>query len=245
MAEPRQAYANARLHARHAGLPGAAQWGALEASRTPEHYVDVLRAARWLHVPEGAHAIAVDAREFWLRSAWRVSCEEVARWHPERWRPAFLWLSVLTDLDALERIRAGEALPSWLASDERLSALVQAPVADRDACLRAGEYGVLRDAWRRPVPLVHAWLQHWHAAWPPTSARVRTELARLESAVAGAAALELPARREALEAAAARAFRRGAGTPVAGFAHLLCVALQLERVRGGLARRALPPGAAA
>jgi hypothetical protein len=245
MTDPRHAYAGARLHARLARRPGAAQWGALDASRTADHYLDVLRAGRWLRVPEGALAADVDARERWLRDAWRKSCAEVATWYGTAHAPAFEWLAVLADLDALERLRAGAALPAWIEDDPWLGTLAHGAPNARAARLAGTAAAPFRGAWTGRRPLLAAWHERWRALWPDAEPRTRRALRELEATVVAAAALGARARRDAVEAAAHRAFRRGAGTPAAGVAWLAIVALQLERVRGGLAARALAPARAA
>lgn len=239
MTDPRHAYAGARLHARFARRPGAAQWGALDASRTADHYVDVLRAGRWLRVPEGALADDVDARERWLRDAWRESCAEVATWYGAPRASAFEWLAVLADLDALERLRAGLAAPAWLEDDARLGELARCAAGARPERLAATPYAPLRAAWDGGAALLDAWRERWHGLWRDAPPRERHAVRELEAAVVAAGGLGAGARREVVETAAHRAFRRGAGTAAAGAAYLAVVALQLERVRGGLGARAL------
>jgi hypothetical protein len=239
MTDPRHAYAGARLHARFARRPGAAQWGALEASRTPEHYLDVLRAGRWLHVPEGALARDVDARERWLRAAWRQACAEVGAWYDAESAPTFEWLAVLADLDPLERLRTGSALPAWIDGDPWLEPLVRSIASARAERLTGTPYAPLRAAWAGTAPLLDAWHARWRALCARTPPDARRVLAELQHAVVAASALPAGARREVIEAAAQRAFRRGAGTAAAGVAWLAVVALQLERVRGGVAARSV------
>jgi hypothetical protein len=229
MAEARLAYAAARVHARHSRRPGGPQWGALDASRTPQHFLAALRSGGWLRVPEAVVAADPERREHWLRQAWRDACDEVARWYPPRWRPALDWLAMLPDLESLERMRDGTPAPAGLDADAR---------ADAERSLgvlaAADPAESLRDAWRR----------RWHALLPGDTDARRYILA-LDAAVARAATLGTTARRETLERAAQRTLRRAGTSAAAGFAWLLLVALQLERVRGGLASRSLPTGSAA
>jgi hypothetical protein len=115
MTDARLAYAAARVHARHSRRPGAPQWGALGASRTPQHYVAALRASGWLRVPELDVAADPDRRESWLRDLWRESCEEVASWYPPHWRNAVRSLSTLPELDVPERTSVDETRrDAWL-----------------------------------------------------------------------------------------------------------------------------------
>jgi hypothetical protein len=239
MTDPRHAYAGARLHARISRRPGTAQWGALEASRTPDHYLDVLRAGRWLRVPEGPLVHDVDARERWLRTAWREACAEVGTWYGTSCAPTFEWLAVLADLDALEGLRAGLALPAWVDGDPWLGPLARSIASARADCLGSTPYAPLRAAWPGTVPLLDAWYARWRALCAGAVPEAQRVLAELQHAVVAASALGAGARRDAIEAAAQRAFRRGASTVAAGVAYLTVVALQLERVRGGVAARSV------
>jgi hypothetical protein len=239
MTDPRHAYASARLHARVSRRPGAAQWGALEASRTPDHYLDVLRAGRWLRVPEGPLARDADARERWLRDAWREACAEIGAWYGTASAPAFEWLAVLADLDALEGLRAGAALPAWIDGDPWLGPLARSIATVRADRLGSTIYAPLRAAWPGTLSLLDAWDARWRALCARAAPEARRVLAELRRAVVAASGLGAGARRDAIEAAAQRAFRRGAGTVAAGVAYLTFVALQLERVRGGVAARSV------
>lgn len=239
MISPRQAYASARLHAVHARRASPAHWGALDASRTPEHYVDVLRAAGWLHVPEAAVARDVDALESWLRETWRRTCDEFAAWHPARWRAAYRWTGVLPDLIALDWLHDARAVPAWLARDAHLGPIASAAPDARASALEASEYAPLVRAWRARTPLLDAWRAHWHATWPATDATGRARLLRLESLVvrAAAAPLRTSERRERLLQLLLHEWRTAEGTAAAGFCQLALRALDLERVRGGFAAR--------
>jgi hypothetical protein len=239
MTSPRQAYAAARLHARYANRPSPAHWGALESSRTLDHYVDVLRTAGWLHVPEAAVARDVDALEEWLRETWRATCAEVAAWHPARWRAAYRWAGVLPDLATLAWLRDARAVPAWLARDTHLGPIARAPPEVRAAALAASEYAPLAPAWRERESLLEAWRAQWRATWPRADAPARRGLARFEALLQRAAsdALRTRERRERLERALARTWRASAGTAAAGFCQLALRALELERVRGGFASR--------
>jgi hypothetical protein len=243
MTDPRHAYAGARLHARISRRPGNAQWGALEASRTPDHYLDVLRGGRWLRVPEGPLAREADARERWLRDAWRAACAEIGTWYGTASAPTFEWLAVLADLDALEGLRAGAALPAWIDGDAWLGPLARSIASARADRLGSTPYAPLRAAWPGTVTLLDAWYARWHALCVRAAPEARRVLAELQHAVVAASALGAGARRDAIEAAAQRAFRRGAGTIAAGVAYLTVVALQLERVRGGVAARSMTESA--
>lgn len=240
MSDARLAYATARIRARHSRRPGATQWGALEASRSADHYVAALRVGAWLRVPEADVGRDPDARERWLRRTWREACEEVAGWYPPRWRSALRWLAVLPDLDALEHLRAGGALPPWATGEAVFTAVARAD-GDYAARFDGGVLAPLTAGWRAAAPLRNTWRSHWWTTMP-NDEDARRRIAALETDVREAATLAAAPRRERLERAALRTLRRSGTGPAAGFAHLLLVALQLERVRGGLAVRSLGAG---
>lgn len=114
--QPGLAYAQARLQARHAQLPGPALWSALEATRSLPAYLTAARSstlARWVETL-GADA---DARriEQALQRRWRTEVDEVAGWLPARWQPAVRWFGSLPALPLAEgaATRPAEVLAAW------------------------------------------------------------------------------------------------------------------------------------
>ena len=111
---------------------------------------------------------------------------------------------------------------------------------------------MLERGWRAGLSLDRVWVARWLELCPRGDAASRRSLAGLAELLRGDADLfaRLPdaqaawAARRALEARLAGLFRRHARQPAALFIHLLLVALDLERLRGGLVRRALFPVAA-
>jgi hypothetical protein len=154
----------------------------------------------------------------------------------------------------LEGARAG-LFGSWIASLDR----------NRDA--HAIER-TLRAAWRHYVRTVAGWHPrrwqpwliwlewlpsltlsgsadavdpvHWWAQWQRLRPPVDADTERL--LVAFFKALRQPEPREQLRVRLERVFRRAAGTAVATLCHLALMALDLERLRGGLVTRCLFPG---
>jgi hypothetical protein len=246
MAEPRQAYALARLAARHGALGRAGERALLGASRGADRYLDVLRRTRLLAPPESVTAHDVDAFERYLVAAWRAACEEVASWHPPRWRAAYRWCARLADLPVLESLRGGEPASGWALEDPLLAPLAAVAPAERPAALAAAGLGPLAAAFAAGGSLAAAWRDHWHALWPRTPAAITLRLGELEAlcradAVGDTAGGERRARlAERLE----RLYRRSRGTPAAGFCELGRRALDLETWRGGFAARLYAPAAA-
>ena len=245
MTDPRLAYALARLGARHADVGRGAERAALSASRGAERYLEVLRQTRLLAPPESVTARDVDAFELYLAGAWRAACEELARWHPPRWRPAYRWCAVLVDLPVLESLR-GPAVPGrWALGDPRLAPLASAGDVERPRAFAAAGLAPLVAAYGSGAPLAPAWRAHWRALWPHPARAVASRLTALESLLEGAARAPGPLaeRRAGLAARLERCYRRSQGTPAAGFCELARRALDLETWRGGFAARLYRPAA--
>lgn len=250
------AYVQARLHARHARLPGAAVWQVLEASRTAAHYLAQARAgplAEWTDELDAAWD--VHRIERGLRARWRRHVDEVARWLPPRWQAATRWFGTLTELPLIDALRGAGPAAGWQHADERLAAFVQPdPAARADALRHAGlgPFASLATLATPPAgPRGPGAVAIWHEAWlqrvPPHEtepALVSRPAALLLPRLLGARG-ERSLAAESTRRALSKLFRRHAGSPVAVFAHLALVALDVERLRGGLvARRLLEPGSA-
>ena len=130
-------YAHARIWARHGQRPDGALW---RRSETTREFAAVLELARgsalagWLEgIAPGAGVHAVEAA---LRRHWRERVAEVASWMPAAWQPAIAWCGVLVDLPALQHLARGGAPADWMASDQRLCALLDG-TAPEGAELRA------------------------------------------------------------------------------------------------------------
>lgn len=241
------AYAQARLHARHGRLADAPAWQRLEASRTSAHYLALTRTgplAGWIEgMDEDLDAHRV---ELHLRTRWRRYVDEIARWLPPRWQPATRWFAVLTDLPLIDMLLHGGPAAPWMHADAHLAAFAQPQPLQRSAALRAaglGAFAAPRDADRAAA----IWLREWHRLAPahrdaaaPWRRPAELLLPRLRDAQAERSAVS-----DALRLALVRLFRRCAGSPAAVFAHLALVALDLERLRGGIVVRRLFERAAA
>jgi hypothetical protein len=243
MAEARQAYALARLAARHGALARPGERSALSASRGADRYLDVLRQTRLLAPPESVTAHDVDAFELYLVGAWRAACAEVAAWHPPRWRPAYRWCARLADLPVLASLRRPEPAGGWARGDPLLAALAAAPAAERGAALRIAGLEPLAAAFAAGTSLGAAWRDHWHALWPAIPRATARRLGELEALWFASRAERTPgAERQArLAGELERHYRRCRGTPAAGFCELGRRALDLETWRGGFASRLYRP----
>ncbi|HZX25220.1 MAG TPA: hypothetical protein VFF18_16935 [Woeseiaceae bacterium] len=215
-------YVQARIQARHGRRPDESDWSRLESCESVHAYLEAARTgvlsawAEGLNAEDGIHRLEAS-----IRRSWRHYLDQVASWSPEPWRAAIEWCGCLPDVPTAAHVAAAEQPPVWLSSEEQSG--TEAP-------------GSL-DEWR----------EEWRARMPSPDSGERAGLAALEAAVddwvaanrdreqdsvARAASL-----RERLEHRVTTVFRRHALGPAAVFAHLLLTALDVQRFRGGLARR--------
>jgi hypothetical protein len=251
---PALAYAGARMAARHGARPSPAAWDRLERIGDFGQLVQSARRtglAPWvagLASDTGAHDM-----EAALRRGFRAHVEEVAGWHPPRWRPAIAWVAHLPDLPALAHALSDAPPPGWFARDPRWADLAGRGREARRAALEGGALAPLVAAWDGGTPLPEAWRAGLLAHWPGRpSAGLGRLLGRLErlgeglpDGGAAAEARALPELRDAAERALSRAFRAEARTPVAALAHLGLAWIDVQRLRGALSRRRLLPAEAA
>lgn len=244
---PEFTYVQARLQARHGGLPEPLAWQVLEASRTASHYLALARSgpmATWvdgLEDASDAHRV-----ERHLRSRWQQYVDAVASWLPPRWQPAVRWFGRLSDLALVDAMQRGTHASRWLQRDESLLAFAQpAPELAGQAARAAGAAALagfaLADKPDRDSDMAARWLDEWQrllpdgvadAAWLRRPAELL--LPRLLGAGHARAAADESIRRSLLQL-----FRRHPASVVAALAHLALVALDVERLRGGLVARAL------
>jgi hypothetical protein len=117
--------------------------------------------------------------------------------------------------------------------------------AERLADVKGTALAVFEPAITGRVPLGDLWLAHWQELRPPVDTFTEQLLVAVSRAVqehARMLALEGAngvALRDELHKRFERLFRAAAGTMVATLCHLALVALDFERVRGGLVNRSL------
>jgi hypothetical protein len=242
-------FAHARLHARHGERVDAVGWRGIELLRDLGPLLERGRAGALQPWLVGITAESTPAQiESLLRDRWLALVGEVRGWMPPAWKPALDWCAVLGDLAALQHLARGEEPPRWMQGDLRWQALCRADAASRPAELAQGPWSPLTPAWTRPEALGEAWLAEWRRRMPPTTGdaeRALTELTRIVLDHRGAFAGAPPDRgwllRSALRDRLSRLLQRAGLGPAAVFAHLALCALDLERLRAELLRRALFP----
>lgn len=251
MAEnPRLAYLQARLQARHGDRPAADDWRLAEASIDLSHYLDAVRRTalrRW--VGDINHEMEPEAIERQLRAAWREDVDLVAAWSPRAWRAAVAWMRWLPDLPAVDHLMRGAKVPPWMRADPVMRELAFDEPQRRRESLAALPLAPLHPADAPDAPdVVEAWLAEWRARLPEPGRDTRRELEQVLEVVhthieemRGATGDDGQALRTALAARLTRWFRRGAGTVTALFAHLVLDGLELERLRAGVMTRRLLP----
>ena len=237
-------YALTRVHARQALLADEVTWRRIESSRDLPHYVGALRATTlqdWVATIDLGHD--VHAIERVLRAQWRTYVADVAAWHPREWQPWLEWLAWLSGLSLLARLARPEPAPAWLLADPIYGPAAVGSPAERAAALTPTALAPLAPAILAHTSILEAWQRHWQQLLPRSDAHTRQMLDALlailrEHAQAMRMATQSgDAIRAELARRLARLLRLAAGTIVVTVCHLALQALQLERLRGGLARR--------
>jgi hypothetical protein len=239
-------YALARVAARHGQRLDEGAWRRLEASRQISHYVAAVRStalAWWVSSidPENdCHTI-----ECALRVQWRRYVDGVAVWHPRAWQAWLAWLAWLPTLSLLVPLGRAEAVPKWLLADALYGPVALGTPADRAAALERTALAALGPAVAGMTTPGAAWGAEWQLLQPQTELRTKNFLQRLtvivaehEQAMLRATDSGEPLRQE-LSSRLQRLLRAAAGTVIVTVCHLALVALDLERLRGGLSRRCL------
>ena len=227
---PAFAYLQARLQAHHGQRLNEQEWHRLE---TVIPYRLFLKNGRETSLAPWLQAIGdtdePPVLEHRLREALGHTVAQVTGWAPPEWRPAITWTTHLWQLTAWRHLWEGNPLPPGLLLTET-----------------AG-IALLKESWRAGTPLLEGWIQHWQRVWPTQQGKRQAALEALipllhnhangfatlpEAAAARTARQQLQERLRGL-------FRRHAGQPAALFVHLALMALDFERLRGGLVWRAL------
>ena len=238
-------YACARIGARFGERPTEAAWRAIAIVRGFGAFLDAARTPPFRHwlsgIPADAGPHTIEAA---LRARWRALVEELRGWMPEQWHAAIAWAGTLVELPFVQHLaRGGEALP-WMADDPVFGELsrnaAQAP--------RRGVLAPLAAAWGNPEGSLRAWGTEWSRRVPPsfgTEPGPLADCARLliahRAALADSSASDCTLMRRALVTRLSVLYRRATLHPAAAFVFLALSALDMERLRGELLRRALFP----
>ena len=241
------AYPQARLQARFGRRPTSADWNQLEATADLAAALQVVRntsLAPWtgrLGPHPDVHEI-----ERRLRDEWAHGIDEIANWQPDPWRAAIEWLRWLPYLGPLQKLARGGHAPAWTREDPVLGPVVARELLERAAALRRTPLAPLEAGFQPDGNVTDAWVRHWRTLWPAQRGASRTlESLLREVARHGRRLAELPDDSRSNEATQSLhqrlqvLFRRNPLTPAAAVAFVALLALELQRLRGLLAVRAL------
>jgi hypothetical protein len=238
-------YALARIGARFGERPGEGAWRSLTVIRGLPALLDAARSSSlqsWVvGIASDADPHAIEAS---LRSNARALAEEVRLWMPAEWQAAVAWAGVLIDLPFAQYLARGGATYAWMDDDPVFRDLRNGvPVSGA-----AGRLGPLARAWSDPDGFVRSWCTEWQRRVPPEARAdgvLLGEFARVldkhRTALAEPAARDGVLPRRALVSRLALLYRRATSNPAAAFIFLALCALDMERLRGELLRRAIFP----
>lgn len=239
-------YALARIQAQYGGRLDERAWRRLEASHDLAQYLDAVRAstlAEWVSSIDRTHDS--HAMERSLRTAWRHYVENVAAWHPQEWQPWLAWLGWLPTLSLLAQLARPEPAPAWMMADPVCGPIAPGILAERIAALKGPMLAAFEPAFSAGVSIAGLWRARWRSLQPRTDAGTSQLLDALLRAVdtyaqrLAAAQIDSSTPRQQLTDRLRRLFRSGQETPVATVCYLGLFAFDLERLRGGLANRAI------
>jgi len=241
------AFAQARLQSRFGERPAAPDWQHLEATRDLGAVLQVLRGsplARWtsrITTRPPVHELERRLREEWIRAV-----DEVAAWQPAHWRDGVRWMRWITYLPSLQKLARGGRAPAWMRADPVLGPIVAREPRERGPALAGTPLAPLAAGFTSPPDVARAWARHWQTLWPASRA-ARAPLERLVVTMRAYRERLAEAPPEAtsedairsLEQRLQRSFRRHPLSPVAAATYVCLMMLDLQRLRGVLAVRAL------
>lgn len=222
-------FAHARILARHGQRVAETTWQRIEVVRGFAPALELARGSALRPWLVGLSADSTQAQiETVLRGHGQAMVDEVAAWMPAAWQPALAWCARWPDLPVLQHLARGGELPPGLREDERWAAM--AP------------------AWTDPDHIGEQWLAAWQRLLPRAALVADGPLVRVLAlwrqhglAFAQAVPGQGWPQRAALRSRLALLLRSAALDPAAAFIHLTLCALDLERLRAELLRRACFP----
>src|SRR5271166_710452 len=239
-------YALARVLARYGRRLDEADWRRLETNRDLGLYLAAVRATAltdWVSSFDAAHDS--HAMEAALRAQWRCYVDAVAVWHPQQWQAWLAWLAWLPGLSLLAQLALPAPAPAWILADTVYGRIAPGLPAERVVALSRTALGPLAAALTGRSSAGAAWSAHWQTLKPRADARTEQSLELLLLAMRQhqqqllRAADSAEALRGELANRLQNLLRLAAGTVIVTVCHLALVALDLERLRGGLASRCL------
>ena len=141
----------------------------------------------------------------------------------------------------------GNTAPAWLLNDPVLNILASEHRELRLDAFRHSQYAGLAAKWEKGHSLPVAWLEHWQQRMPADAQKdpgikSTTSLFREQLILHSDRTIEdTGQQRLQLESRLTALFRRYSFQTASAYAHLGLIALDLEKLRSGLVRRALFP----
>jgi hypothetical protein len=149
-------------------------------------------------------------------------------------------------LPSLQKLARGGRAPAWMRADPVLGPIVAREPLERGPGLARTPLAPLSRGFSRPPDVHGAWVNHWQSLWPdsgPARAPLERLLRTLRAHRTRIAAAPPEARStdtlESLDRQLGLLFRRNPLSPAACAAYLCLLALDVRRLRGALAVRAL------
>jgi hypothetical protein len=241
------AFAQARMQSRFGERPASADWQHLEATRDLGAVLQVLRAgklARWTsHIAARPDVHEIERR---LREEWMRAVDEIASWQPEPFHAGTRWMRWITYLPALQKLARGGHAPGWMRADPVLGPIVAREPGARAQSLEGTPLEPLATGFGEQPDVARAWAVHWQTLWPDraTARRPLQQVVDLMRAHRERLAEAPPAAdsREAMQSLGRGLellFRRHPLSAAATAAFVCLMQLDLQRLRGLLAVRAL------
>ncbi len=238
-------YALTRVQADYGRRPDESAWRRLEASHDLGQYLDAARStalADWVSALDPTRDCHVLERL--LRMQWRRHVAAVAAWHPREWQPWLLWLCWLPTLSLLAQLARSQPAPAWMMADPICGPIAPGVLAERVAALRGTVLRAFQPAMDGSIAIGALWRTHWQNLRPRADAQTQHLLDELlgvleDYAQQLARESSSSVARQQLTGRLTRLFRAGAGTVVATLCYVALLAMDLERLRGGLVTRCL------
>lgn len=239
-------YAQVRIQSRHAARPDVSAWREMERARELSPLIEVARRSGFdrvvarLPMPLELHEL-----DFAMRKQWHERVNEVAGWMSDDWQAAVRWCALIVDLPFIQYLADGGVAHEWMQRGESFASPGAAPDG-RIAATTQAEWtlGGLHQPWVGPETVASALYREWRGRMPrlpeEQAAQFRVFVHAVEShlgAFSKAAVDEGWHHRHLLEQRLNMLFRRATLEPLAAFAFLALYWLDLERLRGEIARR--------
>lgn len=240
-------YTQTRLQARHGMRPDDHTWALVESQKDLAGYLQSARQSRlapWvmgLQSNDASHLL-----ESVLLKHFRNYIMEVMVWVPSSWRRSVGWIVCLSYLPILQHLLSNNTAYSWMLEDPRIKLATGSDLEQRIAHISQSEFSPLLKYWNPDVHILDAWMRHWSTLCPQqkrkSSASFDSFLNLLTTHRDVFQQLSVDRtwqQRKLLARKATVMFRNYAYQPVNVFVHLLLVALDVERLRGGIIQRRL------